>query len=150
MPEQDGPGRLERRVQETVARRRAQVEEYVRPHLEPDEQIVAVLVRAQTRPIMPLIGLIQLIGLRYYSVVATNRRVLFVRLSGTGKPRAIEDTFEREKVRVLVWRRTSRVTGSGMPLLVLDRAGQRFTLRPNLSHNGGDELVGVLGGAQSA
>jgi len=46
MPEQDGPGRLERRVQGTVARRRAQVEEYVRPHLQPDEQIVAVLVRA--------------------------------------------------------------------------------------------------------
>jgi hypothetical protein len=150
MPGENGRGRVERRVQEVTARRRANVEDYVRPQLQPDEQIAAVLVRAQNRPIIPLIGLIQLFFLRYYSVVVTSRRVLFVRLGAAGRPRAIEDVFDREQVRVLEWRRTSRVTGSGMPLLVLERAGQRFTLRPNLSHSGGDEVVAELGGAPSA
>jgi hypothetical protein len=120
------------------------MEEYVKPQLQPDEQILAVLARSQTRPILPLIGLIQLIGLRYYSVVATNRRVFFVRLGGSGKPRSIEDVFDRSQVRVLEWRQTSRVTGSGMPLLVFDRSGQRFTLRPQVL--GGEELVAALGG----
>lgn len=146
MSEEQGPGRGERRARETMARFRAEAEEYVGPQLQADEKIVAVLLKAMTRPIYPLIGLFGLIGLRAYAVVVTDRRVLFVRLGlSKWEPRALEDAFARDQVRVVEWRPTSRISGTGLALLVLDRAGQPFKLRPE-PNSGADELVDALGG----
>ncbi len=147
MADEGGLSRVERAARATRDRFRSEAEEYLRPHLQPDEKIVAILAKALTTPVYPLVGLIQFLWMRAYTVVVTNRRVIFLRLGlSKSQPRAVEGEFPREQVHVREWRpKTSRVTGTGLAVLVLDRAGEPFKLRPD-PYAGGEELVEALGG----
>jgi hypothetical protein len=142
MSEERGSGRTERRARETQARFRSEAEEYVRPQLQTGETIVAVLVRALTRPVYPLIFAL-LLPARPYSVVVTDRRVLFLRLGMSKYEPRVEDVFDRDQIRVVESRPPTRMWGVG--LIVFDRAGKPFKLRPG-PHSGADELVEALGG----
>ncbi len=147
MADKGGLSRVERAARAARERFRSEAEEYLRPHLQPGERIVAMLAKATTMAVYPFVGLIQLFWMRAYTVVVTDRRVIFLRLGlSKWQPRAIEGEFPREQVHVREWLpKTSRVTGTGLAVLVLDRAGEPLKLRPD-PYAGGEELVEALGG----
>ena len=142
-----GPGWGERKAREIIGRSQAQAEEFVRPELEEGEDIAAVLVNASNKDAArtaPLGVAANLVGLRVFTVVVTNRRVLFVRVGGMkGEPRAIEQAVPRDQVRVVEYQHPKRGMRAN-PRLVLEVAGHQFVLAPPTNYNGAQEVHDAL------
>jgi hypothetical protein len=128
-----------------VERRRQQVREFAGSYLESGERIVAVLPNGQTG--WPYLGVINLLWVRCFAVVVTDRRVLFVRCSvSAGTLQSFEASVPRDSVRVLEWQ-----TGLWSKL-VIARPDQSDPFKLNVTRTyrtDGAEVVAALGGAAS-
>jgi hypothetical protein len=128
-------------------RRRAKVEEFVTPQLEPGEKIDAILSWSQTGPSPWFAALTYLIffWIRPYAVVVTDRRVLFIRRSfWTNRVKNIESTVPRNEVTVAAYKPPPTLWGK----LVLNRPGGQLKLNVHrMNREELDTFVPALGGA---
>lgn len=129
--------------------RRNKVTAVAQPALESGEQIVAVVGQAQTGPTPWFFLLTWLIAfwIRYWGLVLTDRRLIFVKCSSfTGGPRSVDHSVPRDQVRVLEYK-PPKVWGK----LVLQTGSE--TLKVNVHRISRDDvnaLVQALGGVASA
>ena len=126
-------------------RRRAKVEEKVRPQLQAGESIDATLSFAQTGPTpwFALLTYLIFFWIRYYAFVATNQRVLLVKRSSfLNRVLDVESTFDRNQVTVTEYRPPT-VWGK----LMLQVGPTPWTLNIHRMHKQEcDAFVQVLGG----
>lgn len=130
-------------------RRRAKVEEFVTPQLEPGEKIDAILSFSQTGPSPWFAALTYLIffWIRPYAVVVTDRRVIFVRRSlWTNRVKGIDGTAPRNEVTVAEYR-PPKVWGK----LVLNRPVGLIKLNVHrMNREELDTFVPALGGSAAS
>jgi len=130
-------------------RRRAKVEEKVRPQLQAGENIEATLSFAQTGPTPWFAILTYLIffWIRYYAFVATTQRVLVVKRSTfLNRVLDVESTFDRGQVSAIEYR-APKVWGK----LVLQAGPTTWALNVHRMHKQEcEQLVEVLGGVKAA
>ena len=135
----------------TIAeRRRAKVEEFVKPQLEPGEQIVMTVSHVQTGPtpwFQALFGILFLFWVKYQALVLTDRRVLVIKKSMmSGRPRAIDAAYPRNQVKVLdyrepkVWGKLTLDYGSGPVKLNVHR----------MNREQAQQFIDALGGVTAA
>jgi hypothetical protein len=135
----------------TIAeRRRAKVEEFVRPQLEAGEQIVTTVSHVQTGPtpwFQALFGILFLLWIKYEALVLTDRRVLVIKKSLlSGRPRAISTTYPRNEVKVLDYQ-VPTVWGK----LTLDLGGTPVKLNVHrMNRDQAQQFVDALGGITTA
>jgi hypothetical protein len=129
-------------------RRRAKVEEKVRPQLQAGENIDATLSFAQTGPTPWFAILTYLIffWIRYYAFIATNQRVLVVKRSTLlGRVLDVESTYTRDQASVVEYR-PPKVWGK----LELQLGPSPWTLNIHRMHKQEcDAFVQVLGGVKA-
>src|SRR5215216_4770407 len=88
-------------------RRRAKVEESVRPQLQAGENIEATLSFVQTGPTpwFALLTYLIFFWIRYYAIVVTTQRVLLVKRSTLlNKVRDIESTYAKNEATIVEYR----------------------------------------------
>jgi hypothetical protein len=129
--------------------RRNKVAAIVQPELEAGEQIVATIGQSQTGPTpwFFLITYFIIFWIRYWALVLTDRRVIFVKCSTwTGGPRAVDHSVPRDQVKVLEFR-----TGTVWSKLTLQAGPETLKLNvPRISRDDATAFVQALGGAVSA
>ena len=93
----------------TIAeRRRAKIEEFIRPQLDAGENTTVIIGHAQTGPtpwLQGLVGVIFLFWVRFVALVLTDQRVLVLKKSWlSGRPQSIAESHRRNEVRVLAYK----------------------------------------------
>jgi len=135
----------------TIAeRRRAKIEEFIRPQLDAGENITVTIGHAQTGPtpwLQGLFGVIFLFWVKYQALVLTDRRLILIKKSMlSGRAQSIAESRPRNEVRVLEYK-VPTVWGK----LILDLAGN--PLKYNVHRMDRDQLqqlVDALGGVTEA
>ena len=129
--------------------RRNKVNAIAQPQLEPGEQIVATIGQSQTGPTPWFFLLTWLIAfwIRYWGLVLTDRRLVFVKCSSfTGGPRSVDHSVPRDQVKVLEYKRPG-VWGK----LVLQTGPETLKINVHrISRDDADAFVQALGGSVSA
>lgn len=132
----------------TDTRRRKMVE-HVTPQLEAGEQVVANLPYGQTGPTpwLSLLTYLYMFFIKFYGVVATDRRVLLVRRTFLfNRISGVESAQALAQVHVLGWK-----PGALWGVLKLEVAGAPLRLNvPRMHRTDADGLVAALGYAPEA
>jgi hypothetical protein len=135
----------------TIAeRRRAKIEEFIRPQLDAGEQITVIIGHAQTGPtpwLQGLFGVIFLFWVRFLALVLTDRRIILIKKSMlSGRAQSIAESHPRNEVRVLEYKAPT-VWGK----LALGYGGETVKLNVHrMDRDQLQQLVDALGGVTEA
>jgi len=124
--------------------RRRKLVEHVAPQLEDGEQVAATLPYGQTGPTpwLSLLTYLFMFFIKFYGVVATDRRVLLVRRTLLlNRIKGVESVHAPSQVRVVGWK-----PGAIWGVLKLDVAGAPLRLNvPRMHRTDADGLAVALG-----